>query len=296
MAQKSGVFKYEMNRVLIGILGVAIYSFGMNFFIVPLGLYSGGVLGVCQLIRTFATSVLGINFHGFDIAGILNYAMNIPLIYLAHKMMPRVFVIKLIIILTAMTFCLSIIGIPQQPLVDEKLTNCLIGSIICGFGIGTYLRSGCSGGGTEIIGIYFIRKKPNFSIGQVNMCINAVIYFVCLLLFNVSVAIYSIIYSVVSSLVMDKVHSQNINVEAIIISKTNNSQIEEQVMKELNRGITYWEAFGGYTGDKTYVMYTVLSKYEVATLRRIVHSANPNAFMVVKEGLTVNGNFIKRLS
>ena len=84
-------------------------------------------------------------------------------------------------------------------------------------------------------------------------------------------------------------------VEAIIISKINNDVIEEQILDKLKRGITYWDAYGGYTKDKAKVMYTIVSKYEVPTLRRIVHEANPNAFVVFKEGLAINGNFIKRL-
>lgn len=286
---------HEIKNVCIGILGIAIYSLGMNLFIVPLHLYSGGIMGICQLIRTFVISNFGIQFGSFDFAGILNYIMNIPLIYLAYKIMPRVFVVKLIVAVSAMTFFLSIVGVPSAPLVEERLTNCLIGSIICGFGIGTYLRAGCSGGGTEIIGMYYIKKNPNFSIGRVSMSINAIIYLICLFFFDLSIVIYSIIYSVVSSLVMDKIHSQNINVEAIIISKAKNDLIEHQILEELKRGVTYWEAYGGYTGEKTDVMYIVLSKYEVPTLRRIVYGYNPSAFMVVKEGLSVNGNFIKRL-
>lgn len=285
----------ELKRILIGIIGVAIYSFGINFFIVPLKLYSGGIMGMCQLIRTFIINTFGFNFNSFDIAGLLNYLFNIPLAYLAYKIMPRIFVAKLFIMITSMAVFLSVIAIPQKPLVDDMLTNCLIGGIISGFGMGTYLRAGCSGGGTEIIGIYYIRKKPNFSIGRVNMFISAIVYLICLLLFDVSTAIYSIVFSVISSLVMDKIHLQNINIEAIIISKINNDVIEQQILKELHRGITCWKASGGYTGDSTDVMYTVLSKYEVPTLRRIVYKANPNAFMVIKEGITVNGNYIKRL-
>ncbi len=94
---------------------------------------------------------------------------------------------------------------------------------------------------------------------------------------------------------MDKIHSQNIRVEAIIISKKDSFVIEDKIMKQLNRGITYWRAKGGYTGEEVDVMYTVLSKFEVPTLRRIVYESNPQAFMVIKEGLSVDGNFIKRL-
>ena len=50
--------KHEILRILLGVVGVFIYAFGMNFFIVPLGLYSGGFMGICQLIRTFLVSVL----------------------------------------------------------------------------------------------------------------------------------------------------------------------------------------------------------------------------------------------
>ena len=287
--------KHEILRILLGVVGVFIYAFGMNFFIVPLGLYSRGFMGICQLIRTFLVSVLKLDLGSFDIAGILYYILNAPLIYMAYRMMPKIFVGKLIVIATAMTLSLSVIAIPKEPLIDETLTNCLIGAIISGFGMGTYLRSGCSSGGTEIIGIYFIRKKPNASIGQVNLCVNAVIYSICLIFFNVQTVVYSVIYSVVSSLVMDKIHTQNIAVEAIIISKVNNDVIEDQIMEKLQRGITYWDGYGGYTGDKSKIMYTIVSKYEVPTLRRIVHEANPQAFVVFKEGLAVNGNFVKRI-
>lgn len=285
----------EKGKVISGVLGILIYSIGLNLFIVPLGLYSGGLMGICQLIRTFLTSVLGLQFGSFDIAGIINYVLNVPVVILAYKVMNRIFVRKLIIILTAMSVFLSLIPIPAEPLLDDPLTGCLIGGIICGFGIGTYLRAGCSGGGFEVIGIYLTRKRNNFSVGKMSMIVNAVIYSICLVLFDVEVAIYSIIYMVFCSITMDKLHSQNILVEAIIISKTNNDLIEQNILQELHHGITHWNAHGGYTEENADVFYTVISKFEIATLKRIVYSANPQAFMVVKEGISVNGNFVKRL-
>ncbi len=285
----------EWKRIAAGIIGTAIFSFGMNYFIVPINLYSGGILGVGQLIRTMLVNGFGMQFGSFDIAGILQYLLNIPLVILAYKIMPKIFVVKLAIILTTMTLFLSIIPIPQAPLVDEMLTNSVIGGIICGFGMGTYLRAGCSSGGLEIIGIYFNRKNAAFSIGRVVMMINAVIYLICLFFFDISVVIYSIIFSAICSLVMDKVHFQNINVEAIIISKANNGRIEKSILEEIKRGVTCWDASGGYTGDKTEIMFIILSKYEVPALRKVVYDNNPEAFMVVKEGITVHGNYLRKL-
>ena len=69
----------------------------------------------------------------------------------------------------------------------------------------------------------------------------------------------------------------------------------QEILEKLQRGITYWDAYGGYTDEIGRVMYTVISKYEVPTLKRIVKKANPNAFTVFKEGSQVSGNFIRKL-
>ena len=62
------------------------YAVGMNMFIVPAGIYSGGLMGVCQLIRTLLTQYAGLEV-GFDIAGLLYYAMNIPIFLYAVNWM-----------------------------------------------------------------------------------------------------------------------------------------------------------------------------------------------------------------
>lgn len=292
---KERITEMEGVKLFLGLMGVVIYCLGMNLFIVPIGLYSGGFVGIGQIIRTLLVNILGFNFGNIDIAGIVYYIANVPLFIIAYKITPKFYFVKMIIATTAMAFLLSVIGIPQKPILDETITNCLIGGIICGFGAGTYLKYGCSTGGTEIIGIYFMKKNYSIGIGQLNMCINAVIYVICFMLFDVQTVVYSLIFSVINGLVLDKVHTQTVNVEAMIISKKNNDIIEQEILEKLQRGITYWDAYGGYTDEIGRVMYTVISKYEVPTLKRIVKKANPNAFTVFKEGSQVSGNFIRKL-
>ena len=285
----------EWKRVGLGMVGFVIYALGVNLFIVPLGLYSGGLTGVAQLIRTLLETV-GFSLPGIDLAGVLYWVLNLPMMLLAYRAMHRTYLLKMLIGVSSVSILLAVIPVPTQPLVSEPLTGCLLGGIVGGYGVGTYLKAGCSSGGIEVLGIYSSRKHPNLSVGKFNLSVNAVVFGTCLLLFDSSVAIYSVISSVVTNLMTDRVHSQNINVEAIIVSKEGNEQIEQRIMKELGRGITYWTAKGGYTGDEVDVLYTVLSKYEVSSLRRIVHEINPHAFMVVKEGLSIRGNFKRKLS
>ncbi|HIX65200.1 MAG TPA: YitT family protein [Candidatus Anaerotruncus excrementipullorum] len=284
----------EWKRVALGMVGFVIYASGMNLFIVPLGLYSGGFTGIAQLLRTLVET-LGLRFPGVDLAGVIYWMINAPMILLAYKAINRTYLVKMLIGVSATSVLLALIPVPAQPLVEEPLTGCLLGGIIGGFGVGTYLKAGCSSGGSEVLGILFSRKHPNLSVGKFNLTVNIGVFGTCLLLFDPTVTIYSVISSVVTNLMTDRVHSQNINVEAIIISKVGNQEIEQRIMAELGRGITYWTAKGGYTGEDVDVLYTVCSKYEVAHLRRIVHDINPQAFMVVKEGLSIRGNFTRKL-
>lgn len=45
-------------RNITAVVGMLIFSMGINFFIVPADLYNGGVLGVSQIIRTFLVRYL----------------------------------------------------------------------------------------------------------------------------------------------------------------------------------------------------------------------------------------------
>ncbi|MEG0273767.1 MAG: YitT family protein, partial [Longicatena sp.] len=169
---------------------------------------------------------------------------------------------------------------------------CLIGGLIGGFGIGLALKSGGSGGGLDILGVYFA-KKSNFSVGKLSIVVNALIYVCCALLFTISTAIYSIIYTACMYMMVDKIHYQNINMTAMIFTK--NDKVQESILKETRRGVTYWKGAGAYTKTDTFVLMTVINKYEVSQLKKIILSIDPNALIIFNEGMSISGNFEKRL-
>ena len=67
------------------------------------------------------------------------------------------------------------------------------------------------------------------------------------------------------------------------------------IVHDMHRGVTYWQGTGGYTETDTYVIYTVLSKYEVRTLRHKLAEKDPNAFVIVTEQDQILGNYEIRL-
>lgn len=63
----------------------------------------------------------------------------------------------------------------------------------------------------------------------------------------------------------------------------------------MGRGVTCWKGYGAYTGEDTLVLVTVISKYEINQLKKIVYDIDDKAFVIFNEGMNVTGNFEKRL-
>lgn len=283
----------EGRRILGSLLGALVYAVGINLFVVPAGLYTGGLMGICQVIRTILAQQFGMDFSGFDIAGIIYYVINIPIFIIAFTKIGKRFFFKTLVTVTAMTIFLSVV--PIVTVVEDAMASCVVGGILAGAGVGIVLRMGSSSGGMDVVGVILTKWKKNFSVGMVNLMMNLVLYGACLFLFDVGIVVYSIIYSAVHSLAMDKLHTQNINVEVNVITKADTTELEKAVLQELDRGLTKWTSMGVYTNEQSHILYILLSKYEVHRLKAIIHKYDPNAFMVVNEGVSVDGNFHKKL-
>lgn len=285
--------KKQITGLLYSICGGVLFAVGVNLFITPLDLYNGGFMGIAQLIRTFLTSALHLSFGQTDIAGIIYFMVNLPLLYLAWSKMGRGFFFRTVVTVIVQTAALTFIPIPERSLIDDRLTSCVIGGIVAGFGTGLVLRGGSSGGGQDILGLYFTKKFRNFSVGKMATIINIFVYGICLLMFNLETVIYSLIYGVISSVACDRIHIQNINMSVMIFTKK--LGISKAIMNEMGRGVTNWDGAGAYTNETSYILFVMISKYEVNQIRRIVHNIDPNAFMIFTEGCSVEGNFEKRL-
>lgn len=282
-------------RLLTGVLGSLISAIGVNFFIVPQNFYSGGLYGLCQILRTLLIERWGLSFP-FDFAGILYLLINLPLLLLAYRTLGRSFVVRLIVCTVSSSLFLSLIPSPAVPILPDPLTSCLLGGMISGFGGGIVLTCGCSTGGLDILGLYLSKKGSSFTVGRFSLSFNAFLYLICGILFDLNTAIYSAIYTVFSSLFLDRIHQQNITVQVLIFTKKNVEEINHFVLQNLERGITYWSATGGYTGENVQVICVCLNKYEVASLQQAVREIDPHAFFIVQEGVHTRGNFERHLS
>ena len=280
-------------RLVGGLLGSLLMSVAINVFIVPQGLYAGGAYGLCQVIRTLLASKLGVE-TGFDLAGVLYFFVNIPLFLLAFRALGRTFCLRAAVCTVSNSVFLALIPSPAVPIIPDPLTSCMIGGILVGFSAGLVLTCGCSTGGLDSLGLYLSKKNNKFTVGRFCISFNVCLYLLCFLLFDATTAIYSAIYNVLSNLFLDRLHRQNVSVQLMIFTKSKDPALPQYIMEQLDRGVTYWQAKGAYTGD-VQVLCVCLSKYEIDTLEQVIRDIDPNAFFVVQEGVRVVGNFKRHL-
>ena len=282
-----------IKKYIFSILGAFIFSIGVNLFIVPVGLYNGGFVGLGQLSQAFLTNYLNFDFGNFEVAGTIYFLINIPLFFLAYFSIGRSFFIKTLICVLAQTIFLTIIPIPKEPILSDILSACIVGGIIAGFGTGIILRAGGSGGGQDILGVYYTKKFRDFSVGKLTIIVNLFVYGICALMFDISIVIYSVLYTIILSFVVDRTHYQNIKMSVVIFTKSN--EVSSIIINELERGATCWQGKGAYTNENMNIIYTAISKYEISGLVKRINEIDPNAFIVINECSKIAGNYIKKL-
>ena len=290
-AMKSG-----WGRLSIAVAGALIYALGINLFVAPLGLFTGGLMGLCQLLRSLILMVLGIESLPFELAGVLLYAFNVPLLILAYRSMGKVFFRNTLICSTAYAVFASIVPVPPAPIVEDMLTGCLLGGVISGVGSGLALTSGCCGGGLDLLGLYLAKKGAKVTIGRFNLAFNAVLFITCGVLFDLTTLIYSVLNTIFNAMAIDRAHRQSVTVQVLIFTKEDRPELGRFIMDNLHRGLTRWEGKGVYTGEATHILCVCMNKYEIDDLREALTQIDPKAFFIVQEGVHVSRNFERRLS
>ncbi|NLH91382.1 MAG: YitT family protein, partial [Atopobium sp.] len=247
---------------------------------------------VAQLIRSILVDYCDFQ-SPFDIAGIINALLNIPLSIIAFKKLSHSFFVGTLLSVIVQMLTFSIVVIPTTPLISDIAIDCVVGAALAAIGIGLTLMAGYSGGGTDILGVYLSQKSSDFSVGKLTLLVNCFVYFTSAGLFGLQTAIYSIFYAMVFSFVLDRLHFQNREICCIIF--TRNPAVRPLIVSELHRGLTWWNGMGGWSDVPIEVLISIVSKKELPELSRKVRGADPAAFIIRIEETNVVGNFEKRL-
>lgn len=284
-----------IERILMTVVGNFIFAVGVNLLINPIHLYSGGFTGISQLVRMFLVDFLHIpELPGMDYMGIIYFLLNVPLFIMAYKVMGKEFCLTTLGSIAMVSVFMALIPVPKTPIVADPMLAAVTGGIITGTGAGLLLRAGTSQGGQDIIGVCMAKLYPNFKVGTIGIIISIFIYSICLFVYDIPTVLYSIIFTVLNGIFINKVHVQNIKQECMIFTKV--PGLGKRINDELKRGATAWSGQGVYTGDGVEVLTVVVSKYEETFLRKIVKEHDPDAFMIINDNVRVLGHFEKKFT
>ena len=182
-------------------------------------------------------------------------------------------------------------------ILDDRLANTIVAGLLCGAGIGIIFRAGACDGGMNVIGMLLVMLSGKGSVGRISLITNVVLYGIMLFLFDIPTVIYSLVYSVFSSIASDRIHTQNIFSQVLVITKLKDTKpMEVEVMGRLHRGMTELSGSGTFTREPVKMFVIYVSKYEAPRLRGIIKSYDPSAFIAETEGVHIDGNFNRNLT
>lgn len=259
-------------------IGSVIVAVAYNVLVVPYGLLSGGLTGIALIGNYLLNIPLPI--------GIL--ILNIPVFILGLRELNLKFILYSLIGTLTMAAALPLtepyISVPELDL----FLAAVFSGVVSGIGGGIILRAGASAGGADIIAM-IVKKKWNISIGACFFYFNVVVILMSLVLFELKIALYTIVSMWVLGAVTDKVLQGLSSYKSVTIISDENNKIAEQIMERLGRGITFLEGQGGYTGESKMVISCVVNNFEIPKVKEIVFQLDPSAFMFVSETAEVSG-------
>lgn len=268
-------------------VGCALFSLGFNLFLEPNGLNAGGISGLSMLI---------VHLIGWGSVGSLTLLLNLPLFAVSGLRIGRKFVIgSLVGMLFSSIFIdlFTIIPVPRT----ETLIGCVYGGVICGAGLGVVFAEGASTGGSDIIVRFLKMKWQHIPIGRINICFDLAVAILTGIVFHdISRTLYSGIAIFICGKVIDSVvYSFDYSKVALIISKEH-EKIAAAINEKLERGATYLDGEGSYSGEPRKIVLSAVKKHQIAELKQLVVEIDPDAFIIVQEAHQVLGDGFSRYS
>ncbi len=299
--QKENVSKYDLAKefyklkitslnhfkdslyILIGVISA---GFGLKGFLLPNHFIDGGVTGISLM-----TSILS----GYSLS-ILIVLINLPFFILGYTQISKSFAIKSIMGIIALAIALSLINYPV--ITSDKLLVATFGGFFLGAGIGLCIRGGGVIDGTEILAIFF-NKKTDLTIGDIVLIFNIIIFSVAAYLLSVETALYSILTYFVASKTIDFLVEGIEEYTGVTIVSSHSEEIRIMIIEKMRRGVTVYTGKRGYGKhgeaiNNTDIIYTVITRLEIAKLQTEIQKIDPNAFTVMSSVKDTKGGMIKK--
>lgn len=269
-----------IRNILLILLGNTIYALAVTMFIIPTGLITGGTTGLALLF-----------YHQLNVPiTIFVSIFNISMFILGALVLGKKFAITTLISTFYYPFILGILQtIPElKNMTSDHLLATIYAGIMIGFSIGIVIKAGASTGGMDIPPLV-MNKKLGLPVSVVMYALDFTILLSQMLFANKEQVLYGILLVLIYTGVLDKVLLFGQSRTQVKIISDKYVEINQMIIKYLDRGSTLIHAETGYFHNDNLVVLTVISNRELSKLNEMVLSIDPKAFMIINRVNEVKG-------
>lgn len=276
------MFKQWIAPLFMITVGAVVAAFALEEFLVPFTILDGGVVGISMII----SQLWGVPL------GVLTIALNIPFMIVGFKRLGIRFLVKAIY---AMIVFSSFLGFFEhmKEVTNQEILVVVFGGVLLGVGVGLILRYGGCLDGTEIVAM-LLSHHMEFSVGQIVLFFNIIIYAAAGFLFGPDRALYSLLTYFITSKVIDIVENGMEQGKSVMIITDHGKDIADKIYSQLGRTCTQMEGKGMVSNGKKTVLYCVITRVEVPAIKKIINDADVSAFMTISDVSEIVGNHIKK--
>lgn len=262
----------------IGIIsGAFIVAVSINTFILANQIADGGITGIAIILHYL--------FH-WDV-GLSVFILNTPLFILGYKAVGRQLLFLSILGVGTFSTALKLTA-GMSAVTTDTLLAAVFGGLVTGIGMGIIFRFRGSLGGTDILAIVLNRKTP-FSVGQIILGLDVVVFLGAALIFEPEMAMYAMIYMFIASKVIDLVQVGLDYSKSVMVVTDKYQEVASEIINKLERGVTYFIAEGAYSQSKKKVVYSIVNRAQLTQIKEIVHQHDPEAFVAIGDVSEVLG-------
>jgi uncharacterized membrane-anchored protein YitT (DUF2179 family)/predicted metal-dependent HD superfamily phosphohydrolase len=288
-AHKENILVERVQDILLTLVGVTIAGIALKLFLVPNHFFDGGVTGLSLLVH---------ELYDFNL-GLVILILNLPLIIVSYFSIGKRFAWRTLVCVALLGICLLLI--PDYALTADKLLICIFGGAFLGIGVGLIMRAGAALDGIEVLAVYTL-KRTSFTITEIILGINIIIFSIAAFKFGIETAMYSIITYFTATRCIDYVVEGLQAYTGVTIVSGNSEAIKYQLVNKFGRGITVYKGERGFLPGKYEIsaecdiIFTVITRLEMRKLKNLVYDVDPKAFVFASTIKEASGGIIKRKS
>jgi uncharacterized membrane-anchored protein YitT (DUF2179 family) len=263
-------------------VGSVIFCLAWTSFIIPNGLSSGGLTGLCTIIQYGTGIPVGWTYP----------ILNILLLVLGFLTLGKGFGMKTIYVIALTSLLFEVL--PKFPnlvvLMDEKLLVAIVGAAMESVGLGLVLLRGGSSGGTDIVAM-MVNKYWPVSPGRVYL-VTDIFIISCMLMVpgkGLVDMIYAYIIMLGFSFGVDFVLLGNKSTVQILVFSSNYQTIADHIINNVRRGVTALESVGWYSQQSSKVLLIIARKHQMNEVINEIRGIDKKAFISVSTAMSVFG-------